>query len=117
MIRPPPRSTRTDTLFPYTTLFRSPFDQRPARRDVTHDRVVAIAAARHFDSPQDMTPRLARALIALRDDAPAAIGEQRQHAVEVHRAAIDIALHMAAPEPPDQRQIVVRLDQIGRAHV
>src|SRR3546814_5329940 len=24
MIRPPPSSTRTDTLFPYTTLFRSP---------------------------------------------------------------------------------------------
>src|SRR3546814_12993182 len=24
MKRPPPRSTRTDTLFPYTTLFRSP---------------------------------------------------------------------------------------------
>src|SRR3546814_3214401 len=23
MMRPPPRSTRTDTLFPYTTLFRS----------------------------------------------------------------------------------------------
>src|SRR3546814_5764354 len=27
MIRRPPRSTRTDTLFPYTTLFRSP--ERP----------------------------------------------------------------------------------------
>src|SRR3546814_19854303 len=26
MIRRPPRSTRTDTLFPYTTLFRSFFD-------------------------------------------------------------------------------------------
>src|SRR3546814_8489595 len=26
MIRRPPRSTRTDTLFPYTTLFRSPCD-------------------------------------------------------------------------------------------
>src|SRR3546814_17659989 len=26
MIRRPPRSTRTDTLFPYTTLFRSPYD-------------------------------------------------------------------------------------------
>src|SRR3546814_8606748 len=26
MIRRPPRSTRTDTLFPYTTLFRSPPD-------------------------------------------------------------------------------------------
>src|SRR3546814_5421535 len=30
MIRRPPRSTRTDTLFPYTTLFRSP--RRPDRR-------------------------------------------------------------------------------------
>src|SRR3546814_8475597 len=31
MIRRPPRSTRTDTLFPYTTLFRSR-RQRPYRR-------------------------------------------------------------------------------------
>src|SRR3546814_3411645 len=29
MIRRPPRSTRTDTLFPYTTLFRSPRQHRP----------------------------------------------------------------------------------------
>src|SRR3546814_14121117 len=28
MIRRPPRSTRTDTLFPYTTLFRSPGGRR-----------------------------------------------------------------------------------------
>src|SRR3546814_11260221 len=28
MIRRPPRSTRTDTLFPYTTLFRSEMDPR-----------------------------------------------------------------------------------------
>src|SRR3546814_1298488 len=27
MIRRPPRSTRTDTLFPYTTLFRSPYPE------------------------------------------------------------------------------------------
>src|SRR3546814_14293514 len=34
MIRRPPRSTRTDTLFPYTTLFRSEQRQRPrGRRD------------------------------------------------------------------------------------
>src|SRR3546814_10176174 len=38
MIRRPPRSTRTDTLFPYTTLFRSraavraPRDRRDGRR-------------------------------------------------------------------------------------
>src|SRR3546814_12365894 len=28
MIRRPPRSTRTDTLFPYTTLFRSPYGRQ-----------------------------------------------------------------------------------------
>src|SRR3546814_17624416 len=33
MIRRPPRSTRTDTLFPYTTLFRSHADF-PVRRDL-----------------------------------------------------------------------------------
>src|SRR3546814_15548832 len=31
MIRRPPRSTRTDTLFPYTTLFRSPEGRLLAR--------------------------------------------------------------------------------------
>src|SRR3546814_9234180 len=35
MIRPPPRSTRTDTLFPYTTLFRS-VDDRDARGHGQH---------------------------------------------------------------------------------
>src|SRR3546814_1128639 len=30
MIRRPPRSTRTDTLFPYTTLFRSTSEHRQA---------------------------------------------------------------------------------------
>src|SRR3546814_13560176 len=36
MIRRPPRSTRTDTLFPYTTLFRSRADRpnRPAKGDL-----------------------------------------------------------------------------------
>src|SRR3546814_4130186 len=32
MIRRPPRSTRTDTLFPYTTLFRSDDDERVRAR-------------------------------------------------------------------------------------
>src|SRR3546814_6587932 len=41
IIRPPPRSTRTDTLFPYTTLFRSrthPVPRRRARADQPHQR-------------------------------------------------------------------------------
>src|SRR3546814_3004457 len=35
MIRPPPRSTRTDTLFPYTTLFRS----QHIKKLIHHDQV------------------------------------------------------------------------------
>src|SRR3546814_17035477 len=37
MIRRPPRSTRTDTLFPYTTLFRSTLARAAGRRQ-RHDR-------------------------------------------------------------------------------
>src|SRR3546814_5836143 len=42
MIRQPPRSTRTDTLFPYTTLFRSQGDRRDrrGRRDADARRPV-----------------------------------------------------------------------------
>src|SRR3546814_4512038 len=38
MIRRPPGSTRTDTLFPYTTLFRSQLFLPPHRRDGARDR-------------------------------------------------------------------------------
>src|SRR3546814_1757400 len=54
MIRRPPRSTRTDTLFPYTTLFRSIHDALAAKGEtagpipwavnlVTHSSNVRIA--------------------------------------------------------------------------
>src|SRR3546814_12457481 len=47
MIRRPPRSTRTDTLFPYTTLFRSRRTgaPEPPRRMGLHDARRAGAAA------------------------------------------------------------------------
>src|SRR3546814_10831879 len=43
MIRRPPRSTRTDTLFPYTTLFRSLFEIEGVNLDVTDEALHAIA--------------------------------------------------------------------------
>src|SRR3546814_13296304 len=45
MIRRPPRSTRTDTLFPYTTLFRSRQSRSPSRADHC-TRLSARAAGR-----------------------------------------------------------------------
>src|SRR3546814_8300376 len=49
MIRRPPRSTRTDTLFPYTTLFRSWTGIAQRRRERTPDEHAARKAvlARH----------------------------------------------------------------------
>src|SRR3546814_2224105 len=67
MIRRPPRSTRTDTLFPYTTLFRSPAGngraglQRTRRhgcrrsRARGHDR---RAARRHARRSEEHTSEL-----------------------------------------------------------
>src|SRR3546814_17820783 len=47
MIRRPPRSTRTDTRFPYTTLFRS---------DLAERRVQAILAGAHVVLPGIVRP-------------------------------------------------------------
>src|SRR3546814_12220170 len=49
MIRRPPKSTRTDTLFPYTTLFRSIAGHSERRTDQheSHEDVAAKASAAH----------------------------------------------------------------------
>src|SRR3546814_1048881 len=51
MIRRPPRSKRTDTLFPYTTLFRSP---------VPVSRCGKFAATRAFEKPEGLEILLVR---------------------------------------------------------
>src|SRR3546814_11884249 len=53
MIRRPPRSTRTDTLFPYTTLFRSLKDKRMLGLELTPEGKAAM---------EDMLRELARLL-------------------------------------------------------
>src|SRR3546814_17133796 len=57
MIRRPPRSTRTDTLFPYTTLFRS-----DVRRGRLHPGRAGMAGAAAPDRPRRRVglPRLGR---------------------------------------------------------
>src|SRR3546814_14637728 len=53
MIRRPPRSTRTDTLFPYTTLFRSAPGDLAVHRHLEEDGAQDLAAveARALDDP------------------------------------------------------------------
>src|SRR3546814_9782852 len=63
MIRRPPRSTRTDTLFPYTTLFRSSRATRPlfTKRTIAHlsPRVYTRHdTTRHADRSEEHTSEL-----------------------------------------------------------
>src|SRR3546814_18280282 len=53
MIRRPPRSTRTDTLFPYTTLFRS-HDVRPLGQHLVD---VPVGGHHHCDGVVDEPER------------------------------------------------------------
>src|SRR3546814_12645718 len=60
MIRRPPRSTRTDTRFPYTTLFRSVRGDEtgngPFQIQTAHHRRI-IASARGAGFPEDVAAR------------------------------------------------------------
>src|SRR3546814_17970950 len=71
MIRRPPRSTRTDTLFPYTTLFRS-----PAAR---HQRDLACYPAHNILSNRQgrpaVTPPVSKSVTSI--NAPASGRVQR----------------------------------------
>src|SRR3546814_6213667 len=85
MIRRPPRSTRTDTLFPYTTLFRSAqLLVRPLRQ---HDAQLHVLIA-------DLVALARRNALALEAQGGAGVGPGRDlhvdaavHRVHRHRGA------------------------------
>src|SRR3546814_17301565 len=68
MIRRPPRSTRTDTLFPYTTLFRS-HDVRPLGQHLVD---VPVGGHHHCDGVVDEPERhvLVEKITVARDEYP-----------------------------------------------
>src|SRR3546814_4548318 len=84
MIRRPPRSTRTDTLFPYTTLFRS-----------------------------DLVADLRQRLLAHRIDAePDVVGVLRQRNGAIARQGpgrLEIQLHARSEEHTSELQSLMRI--------
>src|SRR3546814_11193112 len=98
MIRRPPRSTRTDTLFPYTTLFRShDIDRRDPIGTISErcDRLRAADAPDFIDAP-DMRcrhhDRIDRAVGRWRDhDGPLDPRDLRGEDVHLHRRGIGCA--------------------------
>src|SRR3546814_21129470 len=92
MLRRPPRSTRTDTLFPYTTRFRSGLAEVAAgAAEVDAAAAVAGEAAEHHVAAGPVH----------------AAGDRRDHAVVVVAAAV--ALEVAAQVGPPVHA------EIGRA--
>src|SRR3546814_3571647 len=81
MIRRPPRSTRTDTLFPYTTLFRS---------DVVEAAVFGI--------PDRVLGEVVGAAVFLRPGSAADFRTLADHvgaALTAHKVPVEIAIHPA----------------------
>src|SRR3546814_5638805 len=107
MIRRPPRSTRTDTLFPYTTLFRSVHAlDRP---------LVEIVGARVGETEG--------AVVAARDGQPGRVAAEMPFSGQIGaiaRGAQDVA---DGDDAVVEHRVIARLadmlgrDQIGRAHV
>src|SRR3546814_18576649 len=101
MIRRPPRSTRTDTLCPYTTLFRSPIPSTAGRRQNTAVHLFDAGASgkAHRDT------HFAIDQVEERFDAALAAGGQRVN-----------------PGSPQQNTVCAESEhpqdiEIGRAHV
>src|SRR3546814_15095143 len=112
MIRRPPRSTRTDTLFPYTTLFRSTvvllsggnIDMDLHRRIVGGENPDFLAERQATTSEAHADAMLGPAgdLPALRDRAPRAHGARPSYTGlprDRHRCAAQHAAR-GAPDPP-----------------
>src|SRR3546814_15205303 len=99
MRRRPPRSTRTDTLFPYTTLFRSfPF---PSRRHAMTRKTLNIA--------------IAAALLGTL--ALAGCKKDQDEAAMTTPPATTEPVPAPMPEPAPAPASSASVTEIGRAHV
>src|SRR3546814_20529585 len=113
MIRRPPRSTRTDTLFPYTTLFRSARMTRAASWGAIEPDFTAVTGDLRELPPVEpfevlaarlpMTPTQRDALLQANT-----LAARRRVAVTSSTPDIDVSIGVRRLEA---------LDEIGRAHV
>src|SRR3546814_7773915 len=125
MIRRPPRSTRTDTLFPYTTLFRSAW---------LADADIAAAVLRVVADAHDVAARQPQAArpLNLEEEEFGGIGgpsdfesasferaalDRRAVVIADKLAVLDAAADLAALQIVGELAEVDFDEEIGRAHV
>src|SRR3546814_14580895 len=122
MIRRPPRSTRTDTLFPYTTLFRS---QSRCRHPAPVDgrgfgagpSVAGVSLHRYFRTRCRFPAVVGRAP----GSQPALMGAARNLLRDTCAGSLFLVLLACSPAPRVWHQELLvfgsSMQQIGRAHV
>src|SRR3546814_14474822 len=117
MIRRPPRSTRTDTLFPYTTLFRSIVaDRVPAR---IAERRLAVRGGRAPPDMEDLLAGVAGQVIAhpLLQIPPPPILGLRPHDELVPFVALRLRIIVARGQLGQHVAAIVRLQLDTRTRV
>src|SRR3546814_11929267 len=118
MIRQPPRSTRTDTLFPYTTLFRSlaggvllPLNIRlaPAELRAILAASGAVVLFRHPDEPDPGQPGQAIRTVVLGDEHEELLAAQPSGPVPPPpvdaRAPAEVFYPSGSPGTPDRKTV------------
>src|SRR3546814_3377707 len=84
MIRRPPRSTRTDTLFPYTTLFRSGGAEDGNQAGSTACRATWFTSSRQrWQPPGKQTPRASPCCCPATTRKPPSPGRSEEHTSEL----------------------------------
>src|SRR3546814_9991778 len=112
MIRRPPRSTRTDTLFPYTTLFRSQAIESGRRIGLAHP--VAVAIEQDIDSSHVELKRLCH---RFGDAGDLGIEGEWQCRAAERDVRLESAIFRASLHGGDSLPHYHQHAQIGRAHV
>src|SRR3546814_10066732 len=116
MIRRPPRSTRTDTLFPYTTLFRSRrrlvYESQNHREVVRRERPHHIFLDPEFSEAQPIGIDVAQCAAFARRGDPPRLVEDRLILEELahHQATVGIfSSRYRSEEPTSELQSLMRI--------
>src|SRR3546814_9446872 len=115
MIRPPPRSTRTDTLFPYTTLFRSDFRGTPGQEELFEAFQFVRPDHAFFDFYTALAGQFDNGLAC--DAIEEAVWRRRVDFAVADEEGVCASRFSHLPAPVEHQRIVETAIKIGRAHV